>query len=121
MRQQQKEGSVATEQPPISVQGNYDLTGKLLIAMPFLPDSRFTHTVIYVCGHDSQGAMGLIVNKELPVVTFHDLLTQMEMDAPPGAPLVPVHYGGPVEVSRGFVLHSSDYISDSTVLIENGF
>jgi putative transcriptional regulator len=112
---------VATEQHPFSLQEDYDLTGKILIAMPFLSDPRFIHAVIYVCGHDAQGAMGLIVNKGLPAVTFEELLTQMEVDVSTVTTLVPIHYGGPVEVGRGFVLHSSDYASESTVLIENGF
>jgi len=113
--------TVATEQDPYFLKDNYDLTGKLLIAMPFLPDPRFSHAVIYICGHDSQGAMGLIINKGLPAVTFEELLTQMEVDISEIHNQIPIHYGGPVEVGRGFVLHSSDYLSDSTVLIENGF
>lgn len=112
---------MATEQDPLSLQGNYNLTGKILIAMPFLPDPRFSHAVIYICGHDSQGAMGLIVNKGLPTVTFEELLMQMEVDISVVATQIPIHYGGPVEVGRGFVLHSRDYVSESTVLIENGF
>ena len=112
---------MATEQDPYFLKDNYDLTGKLLIAMPFLPDPRFSHAVIYICGHDSQGAMGLIINKGLPAVTFEELLTQMEVDISEIHNQIPIHYGGPVEVGRGFVLHSSDYLSDSTVLIENGF
>ena len=109
------------QQSTLSLSDPYDLTGKLLIAMPFLPDPRFSHAVIYVCGHDSQGAMGLIVNKGLPAVTFEELLAQMEVDISVVKNQVPIHYGGPVEVGRGFVLHSSDYVSESTVLIENGF
>lgn len=112
---------MATEQDPNFSRENYDLTGKLLVAMPFLPDPRFSHAVIYICGHDAQGAMGLIVNKGLPAVTFEELLTQMEVDITTVATQIPVHYGGPVEVGRGFVLHSNDYASESTVLIENGF
>lgn len=112
---------MATEQHPFSLEEDYDLTGKILIAMPFLSDPRFTHAVIYVCGHDAQGAMGLIVNKGLPTVSFEELLTQMNVDVSMVTTKVPVHYGGPVEVGRGFVLHSSDYATESTVLIENGF
>ena len=110
---------MATEKHPL--QADYNLTGKILIAMPFLPDPRFTHAVIYVCGHDAQGAMGLIVNKGLPAVSFEELLAQMNVDVSAVTSKVPVHYGGPVEVGRGFVLHSSDYSAESTVLIENGF
>jgi len=112
---------VTTEQDISSLQDNYNLTGKILIAMPFLSDPRFSQTVIYVCGHDSQGAMGLIVNKGLPTVTFKDLLTQMDVTFSESSEQIPVQYGGPVEVGRGFVLHSNDYMSESTVLIENGF
>lgn len=121
MTEHERRETVATEEDSLSLRKNNDLTGKLLIAMPFLPDPRFSHTVIYVCGHDAQGAMGLIVNKGLPAVTFEELLTQMEVDMTPVAAHIPIHYGGPVEVGRGFVLHSSDYVSESTVLIENGF
>ncbi len=112
---------MATEQDPFFLKNNYDLTGKLLIAMPFLPDPRFSHSVIYICGHDSQGAIGLIINKGLPAVTFEELLSQMEVDISGIHNQIPIHYGGPVEIGRGFVLHSSDYLTDSTVLIENGF
>lgn len=115
------EEPVAIEQDTFSLEDDYDLTGKVLIAMPFLSDPRFTHAVIYVCGHDAQGAMGLIVNRGLPAVTFKELLAQMNVDISRAIKQVPVHYGGPVEVGRGFVLHSSDYSSESTVLIENGF
>lgn len=112
---------MATEQDSLSLEEKYDLTGKILVAMPFLPDPRFSHAVIYVCGHDAQGAMGLIINKGLPAVTFEELLAQMEVDVPVVETKILIHYGGPVEVGRGFVLHSSDYLSESTVLIENGF
>ena len=110
-----------TEQETLDLKDRYDLTGKLLVAMPFLPDPRFSHAVIYICGHDEDGAMGLIINKGLPAVTFEELLSQMEVDVNAIDNQVPIHYGGPVEIGRGFVLHSSDYLSESTVIIENGF
>lgn len=113
--------SVANEQDTLILTNHYDLTGKLLIAMPFLSDPRFSHTVIYICGHDEQGAMGLIVNKGLPAVTFEELLEQMDVDISIIRNQVPIHYGGPVEVGRGFVLHSNDYMTESTVMIDNGF
>jgi putative transcriptional regulator len=109
------------EQDSSSSQEKYDLTGKILVALPFLSDPRFSHAVIYVCGHDAQGAMGLMVNKVLPTVTFEELLAQMEIDISAPTTQIPIHYGGPVDVGRGFVLHSSDYTSESTVLIDNGF
>lgn len=113
--------TVAIEEGDLSSKNKSNLTGKLLISMPFLPDPRFSHTVVYICGHDAQGAMGLIINKGLPTVTFEELLIQMEVDNSIEPTKVPIHYGGPVDVGRGFVLHSTDYMSESTVLIENGF
>lgn len=112
---------MTTEQDPLILSNEYDLTGKLLIAMPFLPDPRFSHAVIYICGHDAQGAMGLIVNKGLPTVSFDDLLTQMEVEMDVIKAQIAIHYGGPVDVGRGFVLHSNDYVSESTVQIDSGF
>ena len=86
-----------------------DLTGKLLIAMPGMGDPRFDHSVVYMCSHGEDGAMGLIVNKpsDLRIKT---LLGQLNIAC--SIPVVGerlVHFGGPVEMSRGFVLHSSDY------------
>lgn len=112
---------MAIPQDPPSLKQPYDLTGKILIAMPFLPDPRFSHAVVYVCGHDAQGAMGLIVNKSLPAVTFEELLAQMGVDISVIRAQIPIHYGGPVEIGRGFVLHSPDYASESTVLIDDHF
>ncbi|AXT27329.1 YqgE/AlgH family protein [Ruegeria sp. AD91A] len=86
-----------------------DLTGKLLIAMPGMGDPRFDHSVVYMCSHGDDGAMGLIVNKpsDLRIKT---LLGQLNIAC--RIPVIGerlVHFGGPVEMSRGFVLHGSDY------------
>lgn len=86
-----------------------DLTGKLLIAMPGMGDPRFDHTVIYLCSHGEDGAMGLIVNKPADL-RIKALLTQLNI--PCEVPVVGerlVRFGGPVETARGFVLHSEDY------------
>lgn len=96
---------------------NNFLTGKLLVAMPFMGDNRFDHAVIYMCGHDEYGAIGLVINKPLNSLTFPDLLTQLDILSVPTARPVQMLAGGPVEVSRGFVLHSIDYQSDSTVRV----
>lgn len=88
-----------------------DLTGKLLIAMPDMGDPRFDHAVIYMCAHSAEGSMGLIVNKPTPEVRFSDLLEQLSIEDGDLATDVRVHYGGPVETGRGFVLHTSDYTS----------
>ena len=96
------------------------LTGKLLIAMPTMSDPRFAHTTVFICAHSDQGAMGLIVNKPLPDLTLKGLVAHL--DVPTGVEHAglgvhsdqlegPVHFGGPVETQRGFVLHSPDYFS----------
>ncbi|MCU4651349.1 YqgE/AlgH family protein [Roseibacterium sp. SDUM158016] len=86
-----------------------NLTGKLLIAMPAMGDARFAGSVVFLCAHSPEGAMGLIVNKRVDEVTFAEMLDQLEIENPGAVRDVPVCYGGPVELRRGFVLHSSDY------------
>lgn len=93
-----------------------DLTGQLLIAMPGMPDPRFEHSLIYLCAHSDEGAMGLIVNKPSADVTFGNLIDQLPIDAVQDTPDIRVHFGGPVELGRGFVLHSPDFDSDMTTL-----
>jgi putative transcriptional regulator len=93
-----------------------NLCGKLLIAMPQMTDPRFVQSVIYMCAHSDDGAMGLIVNKPAPAVRFRDLLTQLEIPQGPEFRNIRVHIGGPVESARGFVLHSADYKSDTGTL-----
>ncbi len=85
-----------------------NLTGKLLIAMPGMGDPRFERSVVFLCEHSDKGAMGLIVNKPAPEVDGGELLQQLGIDAEPGIE-IGIHFGGPVEHGRGFVLHSSDY------------
>lgn len=97
------------------------LTGQILVSTPFMLDARFYQSVIYVCGHDENGAMGFIINKPLPSLMFTDLLDQLGIEHPEREYVVPVYYGGPVEVGRGFVLHSTDYQHDATVSINNDF
>lgn len=89
-----------------------DLTGKLLIAMPGMGDLRFEHSVVFLCSHTDKGAMGLIINKPAEDVMLADLLEQLNITAkPPERGKAPVHFGGPVESVRGFVLHSPEYES----------
>lgn len=85
-----------------------NLTGKMLIAMPGMRDPRFEHSVILVCAHSEEGAMGLVVNRPMPEVGFSDLLEQLGIDPTPQAIDIPVRFGGPVEPGRGFVLHRRD-------------
>jgi putative transcriptional regulator len=95
------------------------LTGQLLIAMPGMPDPRFAKTVIYLCAHNADGAMGLVINKALENVTFPDLLEQLGIDVPTSEERIKVHFGGPVEADRGFVLHSADYAQDATLMVDD--
>ena len=94
-----------------------DLSGKLLIAMPGMGDPRFEHSVIFMCAHSDEGAMGLIVNKPAPELTLGQLLKQLDIPMPDDpARAIRVHFGGPVEHVRGFVLHSADYSGHGTTL-----
>src|ERR1700737_1273221 len=103
------------------------LDGQMLIAMPSMGDERFARSVIYVCAHSTEGAMGIVVNQPAANVTFPDLLVQL--DVVPAADLIQVAprasiqvlKGGPVDTQRGFVLHSSDFfIENSTLPIDEG-
>jgi putative transcriptional regulator len=93
-----------------------DLTGKLLIAMPGMGDPRFERSVVLLCEYSDQGAMGLIVNKPTPEVDPSELLKQLGIETPDVAPQLRVHFGGPVDHGRGFVLHSRDYDSNTSTL-----
>lgn len=86
-----------------------DLDGKLLIAMPGMGDPRFEKAVILMCAHSDEGAMGLIVNKPTTDLSFASLLEQLSIPRAPAGRDIRVHFGGPVERGRGFVLHSADY------------
>ena len=92
------------------------LCGKMLIAMPSMGDPRFEKTLIYMCAHSDDGALGLVVNRRVDEVSQSDLFSQLKLDLSPKAATRHVHYGGPVETGRGFVLHSSDYHADQATL-----
>lgn len=99
-----------------------DLTGKFLVAMPGMADPRFEKSVILVCAHSDDGAMGIIVNKRVEEVTFAGLLEHLSIPRAPEGRDIAVHFGGPVERGRGFVLHSRDYRGGAaTMKIEGGY
>ncbi|MFZ5608293.1 MAG: YqgE/AlgH family protein [Pseudomonadota bacterium] len=93
------------------------LTGQFLLAMPSISDPRFDRTLIYVCTHTAEGAMGLIVNRRFEQLTFRTLLEQLDIEVSAVKRDIPIHSGGPVETGRGFVLHSADYVQDSTMVV----
>ena len=107
-----------TEDSEDSKEDGY-LTGQLLVAMPQMLDERFAKSVIYLCAHTEDGAMGLVVNKLLENIDFPDLLDQLDLSPAPGGDDIRVHFGGPVESGRGFVLHTSDYVQDATMVIDD--
>ena len=104
------------------------LDGQMLIAMPAMLDDRFARSLIYVCAHSSEGAMGIVVNHPAPNINFSDLLVKLDVipaadviQLPSRAGVVKVMRGGPVETERGFVLHSADFfIENSTLPIDDG-
>jgi putative transcriptional regulator len=118
--------STQTKPQPRRKRGYLD--GQMLIAMPSMGDERFARSVIYVCAHSTEGAMGIVVNQPVANISFPDLLVQL--DVIPAADLiqlpstvggVKVLKGGPVDTQRGFVLHSSDFfIENSTLPIDEG-
>lgn len=112
--------------PPVpileSMEETESLEGKLLIAMPGMGDPRFEKSVVFMCAHSPEGALGLIVNKPAPELKFSALLKQLGVEVGDPARDIRVHFGGPVDNGRGFVLHSSDYSStDSTLAVNESF
>src|SRR5579859_6651698 len=104
------------------------LDGQLLIAMPVMGDPRFERSVIYLCAHSSEGAMGIMVNRPAGSIDFPELLVQLniinkadQITLPENAESMQVLRGGPVDTGRGFVLHSSDFfIENATLRIDDG-
>jgi putative transcriptional regulator len=104
------------------------LDGQMLIAMPSMRDERFARTLIYMCAHSSEGAMGIVVNQPAADITFPDLLVKLDVipaneriQLPRRAGTIKVLKGGPVETQRGFVLHTADFfIENSTLPIDEG-
>jgi putative transcriptional regulator len=96
------------------------LTGHLLIAMPAMGDPRFTQSVIYLCAHTPEGAMGLVLNRPLKRPSFEDLLRQLDVAPLPPARRIRLCAGGPVDDARGFVLHTSDWTGEGSLRVDDG-
>jgi putative transcriptional regulator len=101
--------------------------GQFLIAMPNMQDPRFERALIYICGHDKNGTMGLVINQVHPEFTFMELVAQLELLDEREKQIhakrangINVYNGGPVEQGRGFILHSDDYAIEQTEAIDDG-
>jgi putative transcriptional regulator len=95
------------------------LSGHLLIAMPTMRDPRFARTLIYMCAHNAEGAMGIVINRLIGSLSYSDLFRQLGLESENIRDDRKVHFGGPVETSRGFVLHSSDKLEDGSLLVDD--
>jgi putative transcriptional regulator len=123
-----KAAGLADDPTGFGSSGHGYLDGQLLIAMPVMGDPRFERSVIYLCAHSAEGAMGIIVNRPAGSIDFPGLLVQLDIikeadqiKLPENAETMKVLKGGPVDTGRGFVLHSSDFfIKDATLRIDDG-
>lgn len=95
------------------------LTGKCLISMPNMQDEGFNETLIYICSHTKEGAMGFVVNKKIKEFSFADLANQLPINTLKPIEPIDLHQGGPLEKVRGFVLHSTEYVKDDTIVIDD--
>ena len=100
--------------------GSEFLTGQLLIAMPTMEDPRFAQSVIYLCAHTPEGAMGLVLNRPLQRPKFDDLLRQLEVAPVPPARRIRLCAGGPMDNARGFVLHTTDWTGEGSLRVDDG-
>lgn len=108
-------------QPPGEAQDGEHLTGQLLVATPDMPDPRFAKTVIFMVKHDDGGAMGLVVNRVVAAGPIADLLKGFGVDGEGIRGNIRVLYGGPVQPYFGFVLHSTDYVNDATMVVNRAY
>ena len=97
---------------------DHSLTGQLLIAMPAIDDERFAQSVIYLCAHTDEGAMGIVLNRPLRKPTFEGLLRQLDVAPTPPARRIQLCQGGPVDHARGFVLHTADWTGDGSLRVD---
>jgi putative transcriptional regulator len=105
---------------PGSTSAAASLVGRFLVAAPSMPDERFRKSVVFVCKHDDDGALGIIVNNSVDDLPLGQVYKQLGIEVPSVEADRPVLFGGPVETSRGLVLHSADYKRDETLLIDGG-
>jgi len=105
--------------PNVALLDETRLTGQLLIAMPVMEDPRFVQSVIYLCAHTEEGAMGLVLNRPLTTPSFEDLLRQLDVAPTPPARRIALCSGGPMDNARGFVLHTADWTGDGSLRVDD--
>lgn len=98
--------------------GDTSLAGQVLIAMPAMADPRFSQSVILVCAHTPEGAIGIVLNRPAAKPSFTELLEQLEVEPIPPARSIGMCVGGPVDGARGFVLHSTDWIGEGSMRVD---
>lgn len=108
---------MASNRPSAARDPDRFLTGQLLIAMPAMEDPRFSGSVIYLCAHTEEGAMGLVINRPLARPSFEELLRQLEIVPVPPARHIRLWAGGPVDNGRGFVLHTADWTGEGSLRV----
>jgi putative transcriptional regulator len=101
--------------------GASSLTGQILIAMPSMADPRFSQSVIFMCAHTPEGAMGIVLNQPLTKPRFADLLDQLDVKPLPPAREIRLAKGGPVDDNRGFVLHTPDWMTDGSMEVDGAY
>ncbi len=110
---------MAKVKPNLALLDETRLTGQLLIAMPVMEDPRFVQSVIYLCAHTQEGAMGLVLNNPLTTPSFEDLLRQLDVAPTPPARRIALCNGGPMDNARGFVLHTADWTGDGSLRVDD--
>jgi putative transcriptional regulator len=111
---------IAARSASLGAQPSPWLTGQFLVATPEMRDPNFSRTVIYMVKHDEDGATGLVVNRPIAKGPIEDLLKSLRMESEGAGGEIILHYGGPVEPGKGFVLHTDDYTVESTTVVEKG-
>ena len=97
------------------------LTGQLLVAMPTMRDPRFAQTVVFICAHTAESALGIVLNRALDSLSFDSLLEQLNISPLPPRRRIRMHAGGPVETAKGFVLHTTDWMQDGSLRVDERF
>ena len=101
------------------MQQSHYLEGQFLISMPNMTDQRFDQSVVYLFLHNNDGAMGIVINKIFPEVNFKKILSELNIMSSQALIDINIHYGGPVEIERGFVLHSTECKNISSLNANN--